>query len=131
VNRLRVRGSVRLNSVFELRRIRRLHVKEVMHLCLLSCALRFLSFLVTIFPFPQAPLEQMMLFPFFATLWNVSSIDDASQCAAYALPKLMLPRPDILVLGLGYQSQVGPRHCHVAAHYRSQRDFGRGGWIKS
>jgi hypothetical protein len=87
-----------------------LHVKNGMHLRLLSVAPRYLSFLVSYaFSFPQGPLEQMMLFPFFATVWNVSCIEDASQCAAYVLPKLMLPRPDILVLGLGFQSQVGPR----------------------
>jgi hypothetical protein len=52
-----------------------------------------------------------MLFPYFATLWNVSSVKDVSTRAAYALPKLMLPRPDILVLGLGYTTQVRVFHA--------------------
>jgi uncharacterized protein len=62
---------------------------------------------------------QVFLFPHFATIWNVASRTELCP-AAFVLPKLLLPRPDLVVLGMGRSSQVRlcerrrrSRLCHL------------------
>lgn len=47
----------------------------------------------------------VLIMPRFSTLWNIDSIDDITP-NAFALVKLVFPRPDVMVIGTGAELLV-------------------------
>lgn len=47
----------------------------------------------------------VLIMPKFSTLWNVDEMDDIAP-NAFALVKLVLPRPDVVVIGTGAELLV-------------------------